>query len=151
MKSRSSVCAGTASGRPARAIQVGGPLGTYLPDSQWDVALYHEAWAEIGGMLGHGGIEVFHDTVDMAQQVRFAMEFCSVESCGKSTPYRNCSVRGVEVIDRIVAGDARDFNLALLDDLFDTLSEGSLCATGGLTHYPVLSALHKQINRCKNE
>ena len=134
---------GTASGRPARAIQVGGPLGTYLPDSQWDVALDYEALAEIGGMLGHGGIVVFDDTVDMAQQARFAMEFCSVESCGKCTPCRIGSVRGVEVIDRIVAGDAREFNLALLDDLCDTLSVGSLCAMGGLTPYPVRSALEQ--------
>lgn len=132
---------GTASGRPARAIQVGGPLGAYLPESQWDVALDYEALVEIGGMLGHGGIVVFDDTVDMAQQARFAMEFCAVESCGKCTPCRVGSVRGVEVIDRIVAGDARDFNLALLEDLCDTMSEGSLCAMGGLTPYPVRSAL----------
>jgi formate dehydrogenase iron-sulfur subunit len=132
---------GTASGRPARAIQVGGPLGAYLPESQWDVVLDYEALLEIGGMLGHGGIVVFDDTVDLAQQARFAMEFCAVESCGKCTPCRVGSVRGVEVIDRIVAGDARDFNLALLNDLCDTLAEGSLCAMGGLTPYPVRSAL----------
>ncbi len=132
---------GTASGRPARAIQVGGPLGTYLPESQWDVALDYEALAEIGGMLGHGGLVVFDDTVDMAQQARFAMEFCAVESCGKCTPCRVGSVRGVEVIDRIVAGKEREFNLALLDDLCDTMVEGSLCAMGGLTPYPVRSAL----------
>jgi len=132
---------GTASGRPVRAIQVGGPLGTYLPKSQWDVALDYEALAEIGGMLGHGGIVVFDDSVDLAQQARFAMEFCAVESCGKCTPCRIGSVRGVEVIDRIVAGEERSFNMQVLDDLCDTLVEGSLCAMGGLTPYPVRSAI----------
>jgi formate dehydrogenase iron-sulfur subunit len=132
---------GTASGRPVRAIQVGGPLGTYLPKSQWDVTLDYEALAEIGGMLGHGGIVVFDDSVDLAQQARFAMEFCAVESCGKCTPCRIGSVRGVEVIDRIVAGEERSFNMQVLDDLCDTLVEGSLCAMGGLTPYPVRSAI----------
>ncbi len=132
---------GTASGRPVRAIQVGGPLGTYLPQSQWDVALDYEALAEIGGMLGHGGIVVFDDSVDLAQQARFAMEFCAVESCGKCTPCRIGSVRGVEVIDRIVANEERAFNLEVLDDLCDTMVEGSLCAMGGLTPYPVRSAI----------
>ena len=132
---------GTASGRPARAIQVGGPLGTYLPESQWDVTLDYEALAEIGGMLGHGGVVVFDDSVDLAQQARFAMEFCAVESCGKCTPCRVGSVRGVEIIDRVIAGNEREFNLALLDDLCDTMMAGSLCAMGGLTPYPVRSAL----------
>jgi len=132
---------GTASGRPVRAIQVGGPLGTYLPEAHWDVALDYEALAEIGGMLGHGGIVVFDDTVDMAQQARFAMEFCAVESCGKCTPCRIGSVRGVEVIDRVIANDERAFNLKVLDDLCDILVEGSLCAMGGLTPYPVRSAI----------
>jgi formate dehydrogenase iron-sulfur subunit len=132
---------GTASGRPIRAIQVGGPLGTYLPESQWDVRLDYEALAEIDGMLGHGGIVVFDDMVDMAQQARFAMEFCAVESCGKCTPCRVGSVRGVEVIDRIIANENRQANRELLDDLCDTLIEGSLCAMGGLTPYPVRSAL----------
>jgi len=132
---------GTASGRPMRAIQVGGPLGTYLPESQWDVVLDYEALADIGGMLGHGGIVVFDDTVDMAQQARFAMEFCAVESCGKCTPCRIGSVRGVEVIDRILANHRREENLELLQDLCDTLVDGSLCAMGGLTPYPVRSAL----------
>ena len=132
---------GTASGRPMRAIQMGGPLGTYLPASQWDVKLDYEALAEIGGMLGHGGVVVFDDTVDMAQQARFAMEFCAVESCGKCTPCRVGSVRGVEVIDRVIAGNEREFNLALLDDLCDTMIEGSLCAMGGLTPMLVRSAL----------
>ena len=132
---------GTASGRPVRAIQVGGPLGTYLPRSQFDVALDYEALAEIGGMLGHGGIVVFDESVDLAQQARFAMEFCAVESCGKCTPCRIGSVRGVEVIDRIVADQERSFNLQVLDDLCDTMVEGSLCAMGGLTPYPVRSAI----------
>ncbi len=142
---------GTASGRPVRAIQIGGPLGAYLPESQWDVALDYEALVQIGGMLGHGGLVVFDDTVDMAQQTQFAMEFCAVESCGKRTPCRVGSEPCVEVIDRIVAGDARDFNLALLDDLCDTMAEGSLCTMGGLTPYPERSALYSQINRCENE
>ena len=132
---------GTASGRPVRAIQVGGPLGAYLPESQWDVTLNYGALANIDGMLGHGGIVVFDDTVDMALQARFAMEFCAVESCGKCTPCRVGSVRGVEVIDRIIANQDREFNLRVLDDLCDTLENGSLCAMGGLTPYPVRSAL----------
>jgi formate dehydrogenase iron-sulfur subunit len=132
---------GTASGRPMRALQVGGPLGTYLPEAQWDVALDYEALAEVGGMLGHGGVVVFDDTVDMAQQARFAMEFCAVESCGKCTPCRVGSVRGVEVIDRVIAAQDREFNLGVLDDLCDTMIEGSLCAMGGLTPLPVRSAL----------
>jgi len=132
---------GTASGRPVRAIQVGGPLGAYLSTADWDVALDYEALSEAGAMLGHGGIVVFDDTVDMAQQARFAMEFCAVESCGKCTPCRVGSVRGVEIIDRIVAGHDREFNLQVLDDLCDTMDKGSLCAMGGLTPMPVRSAL----------
>jgi formate dehydrogenase iron-sulfur subunit len=132
---------GTASGRPMRAIQVGGPLGAYLPESLWDTPLDYEALADAGGMLGHGGIVVFDDTVDMAQQARFAMEFCAVESCGKCTPCRIGSVRGVEVIDRIIAGNRRAEQLALLQELCDTMVDGSLCAMGGLTPYPVRSAL----------
>jgi formate dehydrogenase iron-sulfur subunit len=132
---------GTASGRPVRAIQVGGPLGTYLPESQWDTDLDYEAFAAIDGMLGHGGIVVFDDSVDLSEQARFAMEFCSVESCGKCTPCRIGSVRGVEVIDRIRAGENRQSNLELLHDLCETMVEGSLCAMGGLTPYPVRSAL----------
>jgi len=132
---------GTASGRPLRAVQVGGPLGTWIPETQLDVALDYEALAEIGGMLGHGGVVVFDDTVDMAQQARFAMEFCAVESCGKCTPCRVGSVRGVEIIDRVIAGQDREFNLEVLDDLCDTMIEGSLCAMGGLTPLPVRSAI----------
>ncbi len=132
---------GTLSGRPARAVQVGGPLGAYLPESGFDVPMDYEALAEAGAMLGHGGVVVFDDTVDMAAQARFAMEFCAEESCGKCTPCRVGSVRGVEVIDRIVAGEHRDENLALLEDLCELMTDGSLCAMGGLTPMPVRSAL----------
>jgi formate dehydrogenase iron-sulfur subunit len=132
---------GTATGRPMRAIQVGGPLGTYLPAAQWDVALDYESMAQIGGLLGHGGIVVFDDTVDLAQQARFAMEFCAIESCGKCTPCRVGSVRGVEVIDRIINSDKRAENISLLQELCETMVDGSLCAMGGLTPYPVRSAL----------
>lgn len=132
---------GTLSGRPPRAIQVGGPLGAYLPESQWDIPLDYEAFAAAKAMLGHGGVVVFDDTVDMAVQARFAMEFCAVESCGKCTPCRIGSVRGVEVIDRIRAGEQRADNLILLNELCDTMEYGSLCAMGGLTPFPVRSAL----------
>ena len=132
---------GTFSGRPIRAIQVGGPLGAYLPESQWDLALDYEAFAEAGAMLGHGGVVVFDDTVNMGEQARFAMEFCVEESCGKCTPCRIGSVRGVEVIDRIIARESPDENIALLRDLCDTMEQGSLCAMGGLTPNPVRSAL----------
>ena len=132
---------GTASGRPVRAVQVGGPLGAYLPDSQLDTPLDYEAFAAIGAMIGHGGVVVFDDSVDMAAQARFAMEFCAVESCGKCTPCRIGSVRGVEVIDRILAGQERDKNIDLLNELCDTMVDGSLCAMGGMTPYPVRSAL----------
>ena len=132
---------GTFSGRPIRAIQVGGPLGAYLPESQWDTPLDYEAFAEIKAMIGHGGIVVFDDTVDMAAQARFSMEFCATESCGKCTPCRIGAVRGVETIDRIVANEDRDNNLILLQDLCDTMEYGSLCAMGGMTPYPVRSAL----------
>jgi formate dehydrogenase iron-sulfur subunit len=124
-----------------RAIQVGGPLGAYLPESQWDTPLDYEAFAGIGAMLGHGGVVVFDDSVDMAAQARFAMEFCAAESCGKCTPCRIGSVRGVEVMDRIIAREAPARDIALLQDLCDTMEAGSLCAMGGLTPYPVRSAL----------
>jgi formate dehydrogenase iron-sulfur subunit len=132
---------GTHSGRPVRAVQVGGPLGAYLPPANFDLPMDYEAFAAAGAMVGHGGIVVFDDTVDMAAQARFAMEFCAAESCGKCTPCRVGSVRGVEVIDRITAGEHRDENLALLEDLCDVMTEGSLCAMGGLTPMPVRSAL----------
>ena len=132
---------GTLSGRPIRAVQVGGPLGAYMPESQFDTVLDYEAFAAIGAMLGHGGIVVFDDTVDMAAQARYAMEFCAVESCGKCTPCRIGSTRGVEVIDRLVAGQESQKQEILLRDLCETMTHGSLCALGGLTPYPVLSAL----------
>ncbi len=130
---------GSRSGRPLRAAQVGGPLGAYLPESQWDTPLDYEAFAAMGAMLGHGGVVAFDDTVDLRQQARFAMEFCAVESCGKCTPCRIGSTRGVEVIDRLDADPAG--NLALLEELCETMTDGSLCAMGGMTPYPVLSAL----------
>jgi formate dehydrogenase iron-sulfur subunit len=132
---------GSATGRPIRAVQVGGPLGAYLPESQFDTPIDYEAFAAIKGMLGHGGIVAFDDSVDMAQQARFAMEFCAIESCGKCTPCRIGSTRGVEVIDRIIADHSRAMNTTLLRDLCDTMINGSLCALGGLTPFPVLSAL----------
>jgi formate dehydrogenase iron-sulfur subunit len=132
---------GSHSGRPVRAVQVGGPLGAYLPQGKWDTVLDYEAFAGAGGMIGHGGIVVFDDTVDMAAQARYAMEFCAIESCGKCTPCRIGSVRGSEVIDRIVQSGGRTADTALLRDLCDTMVNASLCAMGGLTPMPVLSAL----------
>lgn len=134
---------GTRSGRPVRSVQVGGPLGAYFPASALDVAMDYEALLAAGGMLGHGGIVVFDDSVDMAQQARFAMEFCSKESCGKCTPCRVGSVRGTEVIDKIINNVDRNENLELLNDLCDLMIDGSLCAMGGLTPMPVLSALRQ--------
>ena len=132
---------GSATGRPIRAVQVGGPLGAYLPESQFDTPIDYEAFAAIKGMLGHGGIVAFDDTVDMAQQARFAMEFCAIESCGKCTPCRIGSTRGVETIDKIIRGERTSENLAVVEDLCNTMKFGSLCALGGFTPYPVMSAL----------
>jgi formate dehydrogenase iron-sulfur subunit len=132
---------GSASGRPLRAVQVGGPLGTYLPESQWQVEMDYEQLAAIKGVLGHGGLVAFDDTVDMSQQARFSMEFCAVESCGKCTPCRIGSVRGVEVIDKICSNEDRESNLDLLNSLCDTMENGSLCAMGGMTPFPIRSAL----------
>ena len=132
---------GSASGRPIRAVQVGGPLGAYLPESQFDLPLDYEAFAAKGAMIGHGGVVVFDDTVDMAKMARYAMEFCAIESCGKCTPCRIGSTRGVEVIDRVRNGESRDANVELLRDLCDTMLHGSLCALGGMTPFPVLSAI----------
>jgi len=133
---------GTASGRPVRAVQFGGPLGAYLPESKLDTQMDYEAFAKEEAMVGHGGVVVFDDTVDMAKQARFAMEFCAIESCGKCTPCRIGSVRGVEVIDRIVSDVNREENVELLKDLCNTMVDGSLCAMGGLTPMPVMSALN---------
>ena len=132
---------GSASGRPIRAVQVGGPLGAYLPESQFDTVVDYEAFVSIGGMLGHGGMVVFDDTVDMAAMARYAMEFCAIESCGKCTPCRIGSTRGVEVIERIMRNVDRDRNLTLLQDLCETMLQGSLCGLGGMTPIPVQSAL----------
>jgi formate dehydrogenase iron-sulfur subunit len=142
---------GSASGRPIKAVQVGGPLGAYVPESQWDLPLDYEAYAAVGAVVGHGGIVVHDDSADMAKLARYAMEFCAIESCGKCTPCRIGSTRGVEVIDRIVAPPQpakrgpqhnRPQQVQLLRDLCDTMLNGSLCAMGGMTPYPVLSALN---------
>jgi formate dehydrogenase iron-sulfur subunit len=132
---------GTRSGRPVRAVQVGGPLGAYFPRALFNVPFDYEAFAKADGLIGHGGIVVFDDTVDMARQARFAMEFCAIESCGKCTPCRVGSTRGVEVIDKIIANRDRAANTVLLEDLCNTMKFGSLCALGGFTPYPVMSAL----------
>ena len=133
---------GTATGRPVRAVQVGGPLGAYFPRALFDTPFDYEAFAARDGLIGHGGIVVFDDTVDMAQQARFAMEFCAIESCGKCTPCRIGSTRGVEMIDRIIARRERAPPTSrVLDDLCNTMKFGSLCALGGFTPYPVMSAL----------
>jgi formate dehydrogenase iron-sulfur subunit len=132
---------GSASGRPLRTVQVGGPLGAYIPASQFDVAVDYEALSAIGALLGHGGIVAFDDTVDMARMARYAMEFCAIESCGKCTPCRIGSTRGVEVMDRIIAGVDTEQNLRLLEDLCETMLQGSLCGLGGMTPFPVTSAL----------
>ena len=132
---------GTLSGRPVRAVQVGGPLGAYFPPALFDTPFDYEAFAARDGLIGHGGIVVFDDTVDLAKQARFAMEFCAEESCGKCTPCRIGSVRGMEVIDRITAGEQVEANLDLLRDLCHTMKFGSLCALGGFIPYPVMSAL----------
>lgn len=135
---------GTASGRPVKAVQIGGPLGAYVPPGQFDLPMDYEAFADAGAMLGHGGIVVWDDRMDAALMARFAMEFCAKESCGKCTPCRIGSVRGVEVIDRVRAAsddEERRTHLILLDDLCTTMTKGSLCAMGGLTPMPVRSAL----------
>ncbi len=132
---------GTASGRPVKAVQVGGPLGAFLPASALDTPLTYEAFTAIGAMIGHGGIVVFDDTANMAEQARFSMEFCAIESCGKCTPCRIGSTRGVETIDRLIAGTDRDRDYDLLEELCDTMEDASLCAMGGMTPYPVRSVL----------
>ena len=132
---------GTFTGRPVRAVQVGGPLGAYFPRALFDTPFDYEAFAARDGLIGHGGIVVFDDSVDMAKQARFAMEFCAVESCGKCTPCRIGSTRGVETIDKIIRGERISENLAVVEDLCNTMKFGSLCALGGFTPYPVMSAL----------
>ena len=132
---------GTASGRPVKAVQVGGPLGAYFPKELFNTVFDYEAFTAAGGLIGHAGITVFDDTVDMLAQARFAFEFCAVESCGKCTPCRIGSTRGVEVVDRIAQGIEPQANKLLLTDLCNTMKFGSLCALGGFTPYPVMSAL----------
>jgi len=132
---------GTATGRPVKAVQVGGPLGAYFPRALFDTPFDYEAFAAKDGLIGHAGIVVFDDSADMLKQARFAMEFCAIESCGKCTPCRLGSTRGVEVIDRIAAGVEPEKQIALVTDLCNTMKFGSLCALGGFTPYPVMSAL----------
>ncbi|MCG6110869.1 MAG: formate dehydrogenase [Paracoccus sp.] len=133
------IVGGTATGRPVKAVQVGGPLGAYMPVSKFDTPMGYEDFDAAGGLIGHAGLVVFDDSADMLQMARFAMEFCAIESCGKCTPCRIGAVRGVETIDRIAAGDPAA--AALLTDLCETMKDGSLCALGGFTPYPVMSAL----------
>ncbi|MGL4092103.1 formate dehydrogenase beta subunit [Agrobacterium cavarae] len=132
---------GTISGRPVKAVQVGGPLGAYFPPSLFDTVFDYEAFTAAGGLIGHAGIVAFDDTVDMLKQARFAMEFCAVESCGKCTPCRIGSTRGVETADKIARGMEPEKNRQLLADLCNTMKFGSLCALGGFTPYPVMSAM----------
>ncbi|WP_332303083.1 formate dehydrogenase beta subunit [Rhizobium sp. GR12] len=132
---------GTITGRPVKAVQVGGPLGAYFPVSLFDTLFDYEAFTAAGGLIGHAGIVVFDDTADMLRQARFALEFCAVESCGKCTPCRIGSTRGVETVDKISLGIETERNTALLEDLCETMKFGSLCALGGFTPYPVMSAL----------
>ena len=132
---------GTMSGRPVRAVQVGGPLGAYFPPSLFDTPFDYEAFTAAGGLIGHAGIVVFDESVDMARMARFAMQFCAAESCSKCTPCRLGSTRGIEVMDRIIAGVDVEASIALLTDLCETMKFGSLCALGGFTPYPVMSAL----------
>jgi formate dehydrogenase iron-sulfur subunit len=132
---------GTLTGRPVRAVQVGGPLGAYFPRALFDTPFDYEAFAAKDGLIGHGGVVVFDDRVDMKRQARFAMEFCAIESCGKCTPCRIGSTRGVETIDKIIAGQDVARNISVVEDLCQTMKFGSLCALGGFTPYPVLSAI----------
>jgi formate dehydrogenase iron-sulfur subunit len=137
---------GTYSGKPVRTVQAGGPLGAYIPVSGFDVEMDYEKLAEAGAMLGHGGIILFNADIDMAKQARFAMKFCEVESCGKCTPCRIGSVRGKETLDKIIAGNNINANLELLEDICELMTDGSLCAMGGLTPMPVRSAIKHFLN-----
>jgi formate dehydrogenase iron-sulfur subunit len=133
---------GTRSGKPIKAVQVGGPLGAYIPPSQFDTPLDYEAFLALGGTLGHGGIVVFDESTNMLNQARYAMEFCAIESCGKCTPCRIGSTRGKEALDKVRNGDNVEQQIHLVRDLCDTMLHGSLCAMGGMTPFPVLSALN---------
>jgi formate dehydrogenase iron-sulfur subunit len=132
---------GTATGRPVKAVQVGGPLGAYFPRELFDTPFDYEAFAAKDGLIGHAGLTVFDDSADMLKMARFAMEFCAIESCGKCTPCRIGSTRGVETLDKVAAGIEPDKNLELVTDLCNTMKFGSLCALGGFTPYPVMSAI----------
>jgi formate dehydrogenase iron-sulfur subunit len=132
---------GPFTGRPVKAVQVGGPLGAYFPRALFDTPFDYEAFTAKDGLIGHGGIVVFDDTADMLKQARFAFEFCSHESCGKCTPCRIGSTRGHEVLDKVIEGQSPESNMALVTDLCQTMKLGSLCALGGFTPYPVLSAI----------
>ncbi|MEL6233948.1 MAG: NADH-ubiquinone oxidoreductase-F iron-sulfur binding region domain-containing protein, partial [Pseudomonadota bacterium] len=130
-----------ATGRPLRAVQLGGPLGAYVSAEMLDLPMTYEDLAEAGAMLGHGGIVVFDDTVDMARMARFAFEFCEIESCGKCTPCRLGAIRGKETVEKILRGEDVARNIALIEDLAEVMRDGSLCAMGGLTPMPVMSAI----------
>jgi formate dehydrogenase iron-sulfur subunit len=132
---------GSMTGRAIKAVQVGGPLGAYLPESQWDTPMDYEAYTALWAVLGHGGIVVHDDTANLSHLARYAMKFCAIESCGKCTPCRIGSTRGVEVLDKIINDQDKTAQLELLTDLCDTMLHGSMCAMGGMTPYPVLSAL----------
>jgi formate dehydrogenase iron-sulfur subunit len=133
---------GSASGLPIKAVQVGGPLGAFLPESQFDIPLDYEKFTEIKAVVGHGGIVAFDETADMSKLARYSFEFCAIESCGKCTPCRIGSTRGMEVIDKIRQGVDQDKNVDTLKDLAETMVHGSLCAMGGMTPFPVISALN---------
>ncbi|WP_020174657.1 formate dehydrogenase beta subunit [Methyloferula stellata] len=132
---------GPFTGRPVKAVQVGGPLGAYFPRALFDTPFDYESFAAKDGLIGHGGVVVFDDSADMLKQARFAFEFCSHESCGKCTPCRIGSTRGHEVLDKVIEGKSPESNMALVEDLCQTMKLGSLCALGGFTPYPVLSAI----------
>ncbi|MEK9778480.1 MAG: NADH-ubiquinone oxidoreductase-F iron-sulfur binding region domain-containing protein, partial [Methylophilaceae bacterium] len=133
---------GSASGKPIKAVQVGGPLGAFIPEAQFDMPLDYETFAKVNAVVGHGGIVAFDDTVDMSKMARYSFEFCAIESCGKCTPCRIGSTRGMEVIDKIKSGVDVEKNEKLLRDLSETMVDGSLCAMGGMTPFPVISALN---------
>ncbi|HYD15924.1 MAG TPA: NADH-ubiquinone oxidoreductase-F iron-sulfur binding region domain-containing protein [Hyphomicrobium sp.] len=132
---------GTITGRPVKAVQVGGPLGAYFPRGLFDTPFDYEAFAARDGLIGHAGVVVFDETANMAKQARFAFDFCAIESCGKCTPCRIGSTRGRETMDKVMAGENTAKNLAVIEDLCNTMKFGSLCALGGFTPYPVMSAL----------
>jgi formate dehydrogenase iron-sulfur subunit len=132
---------GSASGKKIKAVQVGGPLGAFIAEEHFDIELDYEAYSKLNAVVGHGGIVAFDETVNMAEMARYSFEFCAIESCGKCTPCRIGSTRGMEVIDKITANDEQAKNVQLLENLCDTMVNGSLCAMGGMTPFPVMSAL----------